>query len=202
MATFGYVRVSSADQNEDRQVIAMNEHGIPQERVFTDKQSGRDFERPAYKSLLKSLKSGDLLYIKSIDRLGRNYDEIQNQWRILTKERRVDITVIDMPLLDTRRGKDLLGTLIADIVLNLLSFVAQSERENIRQRQAEGITAAKTRGIRFGRPVKKPKEDFSIWVRQWERGKLPLSMLLEQTGMKKATFYRRLREFRAARHGT
>jgi DNA invertase Pin-like site-specific DNA recombinase len=161
-----------------------------------------DFERPAYKSLLKSLKSGDLLYIKSIDRLGRNYDEIQNQWRILTKERRVDITVIDMPLLDTRRGKDLLGTLIADIVLNLLSFVAQSERENIRQRQAEGITAAKTRGIRFGRPVKKPHEDFSICVRQWERGKLPLSMLLERTGMKKATFYRRLREFRAVRQGT
>jgi DNA invertase Pin-like site-specific DNA recombinase len=201
MATFGYIRVSSADQNEDRQMIAMNEHGIPEECVFTDKQSGRDFERPAYKSLLKNLKSGDLLYIKSIDRLGRNYDEIQNQWRILTKERRVDITVIDMPLLDTRRGKDLLGTLIADIVLNLLSFVAQSERENIRQRQAEGIAAAKTRGVRFGRPVKKPREDFSIWVSQWERGKLPLPTLLERTGMKEATFYRRLQEFRVVRQG-
>ena len=143
MRTFGYVRVSGADQNEDRQMIAMSEQGIPQKRVFADRQSGKDFERPAYKSLLENLKSGDLLYIKSIDRLGRNYDEIQNQWRILTKERCVDIAVIDMPLLDTRRGKDLLGTLIADIVLNLLSFVAQSERENIRQRQAEGIAAAK-----------------------------------------------------------
>ena len=199
MADFGYVRVSSVDQNEDRQMIAMNEQGIPPSRVFIDKQSGRDFERPAYKSLLKNLNPGDLLHIKSIDRLGRNYDEIQKQWRILTEERRVDISVIDMPLLNTRQGKDLLGTLIADIVLNLLSFVAQSERENILQRQAEGIKAAKARGIRFGRPVKKSPEDFAVMVKQWERGKLPLPTLLEQTGLKIATFYRRLREFRAAK---
>ena len=196
MADFGYVRVSSADQNEDRQMIAMSEQGVPPSRIFIDKQSGKDFERPAYKLLLKNLSQGDLLHIKSIDRLGRNYDEIQKQWRILTKERCVDIAVIDMPLLDTRQGKDLLGTLIADIVLNLLSFVAQSERENIRQRQAEGITAAKARGIRFGRPIKKSPENFVVMVKQWERGKLPLPTLLEQTGLKTATFYRRLREFR------
>ena len=200
MATFGYARVSSTDQNEDRQMIAMNEQGIPPERVFTDKQSGKNFDRSAYKSLLECLKPGDLLYIKSIDRLGRNYDEIHNQWRIITKERRADIAVIDMPLLDTRQGKDLMGTLIADVVLNLLSFVAQSERENIRQRQAEGIAAAKARGVRFGRPAKKPPEDFSVLVKLWERGKLPLPALLEQTGLKIATFYRRLREFQAAKH--
>ena len=197
MATFGYSRVSGVDQNGDRQMIAMNEQGIPPECVFTDKQSGKDFERPAYKSLLENLKPGDLLYIKSIDRLGRNYDEIQNQWRILTKERCVDIAVIDMPLLDTRRGKDLLGTLIADLVLHLLSFVAQNERENIRQRQSEGIAAAKARGVRFGRPIKKPPGDFGILVKLWERGKLPLPMLLEQTDLKIATFYNRLRELRA-----
>jgi len=198
MAIFGYARVSGADQNEDRQKIAMCELGIPPERVFTDKQSGKDFERPSWKSLLKNLKPGDLLYVKSIDRLGRNYDDILAQWRILTQERYVDIVVIDMPVLDTRRGKDLLGTLIADIVLNLLSFVAQNERETIRQRQAEGIAAAKTRGVRFGRPIIKPPADFSFLVKLWERGKLPLHKLLEQTGLKIATFYRRLRELRAA----
>jgi len=199
MTIFGYARVSSTDQNEDRQMIAMSELGIPSECVFTDKQSGKDFERSAYKSLLESLKPGDLLYIKSIDRLGRNYDEIQNQWRILTKERHVDIAVIDMPLLDTRQGKDLMGTLIADLVLTLLSFVAQNERENIRQRQAEGIAAAKARGVRFGRPIKKPPENFGVLVAQWEQRKLALPALLEQTGLKVATFYRRLREFRAAK---
>jgi len=199
MATFGYARVSGIDQNDDRQMIAMREQGISPECVFADKQSGKDFERRAYKALMENLKPGDLLYIKSIDRLGRNYDEIQRQWRVLTQERCVDIAVIDMPLLDTRRGKDLLGTLIADLVLNLLSFVAQNERENIRQRQAEGIAAAKARGVRFGRAIKKPPEDFGILVKQWERGKLPLSMLLEQTGLKIATFYRRLRELRAAK---
>jgi len=199
MITFGYARVSGADQNDDRQMIAMSEQGVPPDRVFTDKQSGKDFERPAYKSLLKKLKPGDLLYIKSIDRLGRNYDEIQNQWRILTKERRVDIAVIDMPLLDTRQGKDLLGTLIADLVLTLLSFVAQNERETIHQRQAEGIAAAKVRGVRFGRPIKKSPEHFEILVKLWERGRLTLPKLLEQTDMKTATFYRRLRELRAAK---
>ena len=199
MAIYGYARVSGIDQNDGRQMIAMSEQGVPLERVFTDKQSGKDFERPAYKLMMKKLKPGDLLYIKSIDRLGRNYDEIQNQWRILTKERRVDIAVIDMPLLDTRQGKDLLGTLIADLVLTLLSFVAQNERENIRQRQAEGIAAAKARGVRFGRPIKQPPENFAVLVKLWERGRLTLPKLLEHTDLKISTFYRRLRELRAAR---
>ena len=199
MATFGYARVSDVHQNDDRQMIAMSEHGIPPERVFVDKQSGKDFDRPAFKSLLKKLKPGDVLYIKAIDRLGRDYAEILNFWRILTKERFVDIVVIDMALLDTRQGKDLLGTLIADLVLNLLSFVAQNERENIRQRQAEGIAAAKARGVRFGRPTKNPPEDFSILVKQWRRGKLPLPALLEQADLKTATFYRRLREYHAVK---
>ena len=199
MATFGYARVSSSDQNEDRQLIAMSEQSIPPERVFTDKQSGRDFERTAWKSLMENLKPGDLLYIKSIDRLGRNYEEIISQWRVLTKERGVDIVVIDMPLLDTRRGKDLLGTLIADLVLTLLSYVAHNERDNIRQRQTEGISAAKARGVRFGRPKKKPPENFNDLVKQWEYGKLTLQALLEQTGLKIATFYNRLRELRATK---
>ena len=199
MATFGYARVSDVHQNEDRQMIAMSEQGIPPDCVFVDKISGKDFERPSYKALLENLKSGDLLYVKSIDRLGRHYGEIIENWRIITKEKQADIVVIDMPLLDTRRGKDLLGTLIADIVLNLLSFVAQNERENIRQRQSEGIAAAKARGVRFGRPIKKPPEDFGNLVKLWERGYMPLSALLEQTGLKIATFYRRLRELRATK---
>jgi DNA invertase Pin-like site-specific DNA recombinase len=202
MATYGYVRVSSADQNEDRQILAMNELGISHEQVFADKQSGKSFERPAYKTLLKRLKSGDLLYIKSIDRLGRNYDEIQNQWRILTKERGVDIAVIDMPLLDTRLNKDLMGTFIADLVLQILSFVAHSERDNIRQRQAEGIRAAKARGIRFGRPVKKPPENFAELIRAWESGKLMITEVLKRTSLKEATFYRRLREHRLMKSKT
>lgn len=196
MAAYGYVRVSSADQKEDRQVAAMGEQSVPPQNVFVDKQSGKDFERPSYQALVKKLRPGDLLYIKSIDRLGRNYDEIQNQWRILTKDMGVAIVVIDMPLLDTRNGKDLMGTFIADLVLQILSFVAQNERETIRQRQAEGIAAARTRGVRFGRPVKRPPENFSAIVRQWERGELPLAEVLERTGLKEATFYNRLRELR------
>ena len=199
MAAFGYVRVSSIDQNEDRQMIAMSELGIPFERVYMDKLSGKDFERPSYQALLKKLRKGDLLYINSIDRLGRNYDEIQNQWRVLTKERGVDISVLDMPLLDTRINKDLMGTFIADLVLQILSFVAASERENIRSRQKTGILAARARGVRFGRPIKKPPENFSALVKQWERRKLKFSDLLEQTGLKEATFYRRLRELRASK---
>jgi len=196
MAIYGYVRVSSADQNEDRQLIAMNEIEAPPTKIFTDKQSGKDFDRSAYKSLMRKLKSGDLLYIMSIDRLGRNYDEIREQWRVLTKERGVDIAVIDMPLLDTRKDKDLMGTFIADLVLQILSFVAHSERESIRKRQAEGIAAAKARGVRFGRPIKMPPENFAELVRAWERGKLPISEILTQSELKEATFYRRLREFR------
>jgi DNA invertase Pin-like site-specific DNA recombinase len=196
---YGYVRVSSADQNEDRQLVAMGGLNIPAERIFTDKQSGKDFDRPAYQKLIKRLNPGDLLYIMSIDRLGRNYDEIQNQWRFLTKERGVDIAVIDMPLLDTRLNKDLMGTFIADLVLQILSFVAHTERDHIRKRQAEGIAAAKAKGVRFGRPVKKPSGNFSETVKAWERGKLTIEEVLERTGLKEATFYRRLREHRLAR---
>ena len=151
---YGYIRVSTREQNEDRQVIALREVGVPERNVYIDKQSGKDFERPQYKKLLRKMKKDDLLYIKSIDRLGRNYAEILEQWRFLTKEKGIDIVVLDMPLLDTRRGKDLLGTFLSDIVLQVLSFVAENERTNIRQRQAEGIAAAKAKGIRFGRPPK------------------------------------------------
>ena len=151
MNVYGYIRVSSTGQNEDRQRIALREMGIKDRNIYIDKQSGKDFDRPQYKRLVKKLKPGDLLYVKSIDRLGRNYEEIQKQWRVLTKEKGVDIVVLDMPLLDTRRGKDLMGTFLSDIVLQVLSFVAENERENIRQRQAEGIAAAKAKGIRLGR---------------------------------------------------
>ncbi|MCL2405220.1 MAG: recombinase family protein [Defluviitaleaceae bacterium] len=199
MKTYGYIRVSSTDQNEDRQLCAMEKLEIPSEQIFIDKQSGKDFNRPHYKALVKKLKQGDLLYIKSIDRLGRNYNEVQNQWRIITKERGVDIAVIDMPLLDTRLHKDLIGTFISDIVLQILSFVSQSERENIRTRQKEGIIAAKARGIRFGRPIKKPPEDFSILVKQWERGILSFEQIIAKTGLTEATFYRRLRELRISK---
>ena len=150
MAVYGYVRVSTKDQNEDRQVIALQEAGVS--NFYIDKQSGKDFKRPRYAKMVESLKPDDVLYIKSIDRLGRNYEDIQNQWRILTKEKKIDIVVLDMPLLDTRRGKDLVGTFLSDVVLQVLSFVAENERSNIRQRQAEGIAAAKARGVRFGRP--------------------------------------------------
>jgi DNA invertase Pin-like site-specific DNA recombinase len=200
MAVYGYVRVSSADQSTDRQIDAMNEIKIPEAQIYTDKQSGKNFERPQYKALLKKLKQGDVIYIKSIDRLGRHYDEIQNQWRLLTKERGVDIAVIDMPLLDTRNGKDLVGTFLSDIVLQILSFVAQNERENIRKRQSEGIAAAKARGVHFGRPVKKPPENFGELVRAWRRGKLTIEEVLDQTGLRKATFYRRLREYRLSKN--
>ena len=196
MAKYGYVRISSADQNEDRQVLAMQELKIPQGHIFVDKQSGKDFNRPNYQKLVKLLNSGDLLYIKNIDRLGRNYEEIIEQWRILTKEKCVDVVVIDMPLLDTRREKDLLGTFISDVVLQILSFVAQSERESIRQRQAEGISAAKARGVRFGRPPKKAPENFGELVKKWERGQIKLSQILALCGMKETTFYKRLGEHR------
>jgi DNA invertase Pin-like site-specific DNA recombinase len=199
MYTYGYVRVSGADQNEDRQMIAMGELQIPPAQIFTDKQSGKNFDRPQYKALLDLIKQGDLLYVKSIDRLGRNYDEIRDQWRILTKERGADIVVIDMPLLDTRLNQDLMGTFISDLVLQILSFVAQNEHENIKKRQAEGIAAARARGVRFGRPIKKPPANFASVVRQWEHGKLTFAEALKRTDMRKATFYNRLREFRAAR---
>lgn len=193
---FGYIRVSSIDQNEERQLVAMAEAGVPTKNLYMDKQSGKDFDRPQYKRMVRRLRKGDLLYVLSIDRLGRNYEDIQNQWRILTKETGVDICVIDMPLLDTRNGKDLMGTFIADLVLQILSFVAQSERENIRKRQAQGIAAAKARGVRFGRPSKHAPTDFVRIVREWEAEQITFEEALEQTGMPAATFYRRLKEFR------
>ena len=196
MTEYGYVRVSSTDQNEERQISALREKQILQKNIYKDKQSGKDFERPQYKKMLKRLKAGDLLYILSIDRLGRNYKEIQNQWRILTKEIGVDICVIDMPLLDTRNGKDLMGTFIADLVLQILSFVAQSERENIRKRQSQGIAAAKKRGVRFGRPEKPIPEGFAETVKLWEKKEIDIKAVLEMCGLKEATFYRRLREYR------
>lgn len=166
---YGYVRVSSIDQNEDRQMIAMSDNNVPKINVYIDKQSGKDFERPQYKKLVKKLKEGDLLYILSIDRLGRNYEDIQKEWRILTKDIGVDICVIDMPLLDTRNGKDLMGTFIADLVLQILSFVAQSERENIKKRQAQGIAAAKAKGVKFGRPESPVPVNFGKLIKQWEK---------------------------------
>ncbi len=185
---YAYIRVSSKDQNEDRQKIAMREFGIPDNFVFMDKQSGKDFERPGYKQLMRKIKPGDTLVIKSIDRLGRNYEEILEQWRILTKEKRVAIVVLDMPLLDTRHGRDLAGTLIADIVLQLLSYVAQTEREFIHQRQAEGIAAAKARGVRFGRkPMERPPE-FEVVRLKWEKGLISARKAAAQLGITHQTF--------------
>jgi DNA invertase Pin-like site-specific DNA recombinase len=186
--------VSSKEQNEGRQILAMNELNILPSNIFTDKQSGKDFDRPSYKKLIKNLKHGDLLYIKSIDRLGRNYEDIQNQWRILKKEKGVDIVVIDLPLLDTRLHKDLMGTFISDLVLQILSFVAQSEFDNIRQRQREGIAAAKTKGIKFGRPIKPLPKDFFELVKQWENKQLSNDEILEMCKMSQSTFYLRRAE--------
>ncbi|MBQ8288187.1 MAG: recombinase family protein [Clostridia bacterium] len=196
-AVYGYVRVSSTDQNEDRQTIAMKDMGVADDHIFVDKQSGKDFERPQYRRLLARLKPGDLIYVLSIDRLGRDYEEIQSQWKILTQTIGIDICVLDMPLLDTRNGKDLLGTFIADLVLQILSFVAQSERENIRKRQAEGIAAAQIRGVKFGRPEKRIPDDFDKIVNEWQEKRLPLSEVLKQCDMSEATFYRRLKKYRS-----
>lgn len=198
---YGYMRVSSTDQNEDRQLIALYGKGVQEKNIYMDKQSGKDFDRPQYKKLVKKLRSGDLLYILSIDRLGRNYEEIQDQWRILTKEIGVDVCVIDMPLLDTRSGKDLMGTFIADLVLQILSFVAQSERESIRKRQEEGIAAAKAKGVRFGRPILPTPEDFGEIVQRWEHKKIPFAEAVAQCGMSEATFYRRLKAYRLSGRG-
>lgn len=196
MNIYGYVRVSSTEQNENRQIIALREADVLEKNIFMDKQSGKDFERPNYKKMIRKLKTGDLLYILSIDRLGRNYEEIQKQWRVLTKEIGIDICVLDMPLLDSRNGKDLMGTFIADLVLQILSFVAQNERENIRKRQTQGIAAAKARGVKFGRPEKKVRDDFGKIVKAWEQKELSFVEVLKQCNMSEATFYRRLREYR------
>jgi len=185
---YGYVRVSTREQNEDRQLIALRDIDVPCMNVYIDKQSGKDFDRPQYKKLLRKMKKDDLLYIKSIDRLGRNYEEILEQWRIITKDKGVDIVVLDMPLLDTRRGKDLMGTFLSDIVLQVLSFVAENERTNIRQRQAEGIIAAKARGVRFGRPPKPLPENFHSAYQRWKSGKITGIAAAKECGMPNSTF--------------
>ena len=185
---YGYIRVSTREQNEDRQLIALREMAVPETNLFIDKQSGKDFQRPQYKKLVRKLKKDDLLYIKSIDRLGRNYEEIQNQWRILTKDKGVDIVVLDMPLLDTRRGKDLMGTFLSDIVLQVLSFVAENERTNIRQRQAEGIAAAKARGVRFGRPPRPLPENYHSAYQRWKAGAITGTAAARECGMPLSTF--------------
>ena len=185
---YGYIRVSTREQNEDRQLIALREMAVPEANLFIDKQSGKDFNRPQYKKLLRKMKKDDLLYIKSIDRLGRNYAEILEQWRMLTKEKGIDIVVLDMPLLDTRRGKDLMGTFLSDIVLQVLSFVAQNERENIRKRQAEGIAAAKKKGIRFGRPPRPLPAEFPTVLRLWSDGKMTLADAAKTCGMAESSF--------------
>ncbi len=198
---YGYIRVSSTDQNEDRQRLAMRRRQVPPEHIYLDKQSGKDFNRPQYRRLVGVLRPGDLLYVLSIDRLGRSYEEIQAQWRLLTKELGVNICVIDMPLLDTRSGKDLMGTFIADLVLQILSFVAQSEREHIRERQEQGIAAARARGVRFGRPSRDLPEDFPAIVAQWREKELTLAEALRLSGLSRATFYRRSRELPEAALG-
>ena len=190
---YAYVRVSTTGQNEDRQLIAMARQNVPERNIFVEKQSGKDFNRPMYQRMVKKLKEDDVLVIKSIDRLGRNYEEILEQWRILTKEKGVDIVVIDMPLLDTRRGKDLMGTLIADLVLALLSYVSENERKSIRERQREGIEAAKLRGVKFGRPSKPLPEDFVHICNRWLAKEITAEEAAGLCGLTKATFYNRAR---------
>lgn len=191
---YGYIRVSSVDQNEDRQRIALAPFHICKKNLYIDKQSGKDFNRPAYKKMISRFKPGDLLYLHSIDRLGRNYEEIQKEWRILTKEKRIDICVLDMPLLDTRQGKDLMGTFIADLVLQILSFVAQNERENIRKRQAEGIAAAKQKGVKFGRPAIPLPENFESIHHDWRNKKITLQQAAQACEMPVGTFYAKVRK--------
>lgn len=195
MRIYGYVRVSSRDQNEERQMIALREAGAKEENIYLDKQSGKDFDRPQYKKLLKKLKKNDLLCVKSIDRLGRNYEEILLQWRFLTKEKGVDIVVLDMPLLDTRRGKDLMGTFLSDIVLQVLSFVAENERSNIRQRQAEGIAAAMARGVRFGRPPQPLPTNFPEVYQRWKKGEITGTAAADECNMPMASFRYRAQMF-------
>jgi len=195
-SAYGYIRVSTRDQNEDRQYIAMKEAGIPDRNIYLDKQSGKDFQREQYKRLVRRIKKDDLLYIKSIDRLGRNYKEILEQWRVLTKEKGVDIVVMDMPLLDTRRGKDLMGTFLSDIVLQVLSFVAENERVNIRRRQAEGIAAARARGVRFGRPPKPLPDNFPRVCRKWHLGEITGTAAAKECNMPLATFRYRAKDYK------
>jgi DNA invertase Pin-like site-specific DNA recombinase len=194
LTTYGYVRVSTREQNEERQLLAMWDVGVHSVNVYIDKQSGKDFDRPQYKKLLRKVRRDDLIYIKSIDRLGRNYEEILLQWRVLTKEKGIDIVVLDMPLLDTRRGKDLMGAFLSDIVLQVLSFVAENERSSIRQRQAEGIAAAKARGVKFGRPPLPLPDNFHDVHKAWREKKLTLKQAAQAVGMPVGTFYGKVRE--------
>ena len=194
--TYGYLRVSTREQNIERQMISLKNAGVIRQDIYIDKQSGKDFERPAYAKIMSIITEGDLLVVKSIDRLGRNYQEIMEQWRIITKELKADIRILDMPLLDTTKTKDLLGTFISDIVLQLLSFVAENERENIRQRQAEGIAAAKARGIRFGKPMIPIPPDFPELYRQWECGAISFREFSSICNMGRSTMYTRIKEHR------
>lgn len=193
---YGYIRVSSKDQNEDRQIIAMKETGIDEKHIYIDKQSGKDFDRPQFQKLYQKLKDGDVLYVKSIDRLGRNYEDIQTWWRRITRFREADIVVLDMPLLDTRRGKDLMGTFLSDIVLQVLSFVAQNERENIKQRQAEGIAAAKSRGVRFGRPPHECPDNFPEVYQCWKNKEISVSEAARLCGFARATFHAKAKKYK------
>ncbi len=193
--SYGYIRVSTKEQNEDRQLLAMQEVGLTKKHIYLDQQSGKDFNRPQYKRLLRRLKKEDVLYIKSIDRLGRNYEEILQQWRVLTKEKGVDLVVLDMPLLDTRRGKDLMGAFLSDIVLQVLSFAAENERTNIRQRQAEGIAAARARGVHMGRPPRPLPKDFPALYQQWKRGEITCSEAAKKCEMPLSTFRYRAEQY-------
>jgi len=193
---YGYVRVSSRDQNEDRQMLAMQDMGVVEKNIYLDKQSGKDFDRPMYKKMVKRFRENDTLYIKSIDRLGRNYEEILEQWRVLTKEKRIDIVVIDMPLLDTRREKNLLGTFIADLVLQILSYVSENERVITRQRQKEGIETAKKKGVQFGRPAKKYPDNWNELIVQFENGEISANEAADACGITASTFYRRLKKIK------
>lgn len=193
---FGYVRVSSREQNEDRQLISLNEYAVPEKNIYMDKQSGKDFNRKQYKRMLKCIKENDLIIIKSIDRLGRNYEEILEQWRTITKIKKADIFVIDMPMLDTRRGKDLMGTFLSDIVLQVLSFVAENERDNIKQRQAEGIAAAKAKGVRFGRPPKELPKNFITICKKWINKELSVKEAAKACNMPTTTFFYKAKKFK------
>ncbi len=191
---YGYARVSSTDQNADRQLIALQEHAVERKNIFLDKKSGKDFERPQYQRLLKKLKEGDRLYVLSLDRLGRDYEEIQEQWQLLTKKKKVNICVIDMPLLDTKDRRELIETLIADVVLRVMSYEAHMERLRIRDRQETGIRAAKACGVEFGRPKKEMPENFSLLVEQWKEKRISTTEVIQLCGCSRATFFRRMKE--------
>lgn len=193
---YGYIRVSTREQNIERQLISLTEAGIDEKSIYIDKQSGKDFRRPAYKKMIRKVQEGDLIVVKSIDRLGRNYQDIMEQWRIITKEKGADIRIQDMPLLDTTKTRDLLGTFISDVVLQLLSFVAENERDNIRQRQAEGIAAAKARGVQFGKPMIPMPENFPELYEQWEENRISIGELAEHCNMGRSTMYKRIGEYK------